>query len=287
MRERPRNTPLIPRDPQAHLDNLISEFPKESQEKLEERIEGKEIAEQIAIVEDALKKRREILTHPRYSSNRLRMIERVPDSVFERFVIRDEHQVELGRGENGRVFEYKSSEGEESSTVFKMLIRPTMRFQNTLLEEGAYQADVSEIAKRAAELRIGVPSPFYIASSSKGYVLAMEKVPGYSAKDISKTNISIPASVDLDLIEQRLVAFVDRMHAEGFYHRDLREGNIMIDFEAGDDEPIAYVIDFGLATKATSAEQAYRDLDAPSDYVMIHGVIEQLKERQRGASEAV
>src|SRR6185437_7863150 len=101
--------PLRPKDPERRLEDMLKEFPEENLVRIEARIEGKPLAEQIEIVEDTLKKRRESIGRPRYKSDRLRMIERVSDEVFERLANRQENQVEVGRVENGRVFEYQAS----------------------------------------------------------------------------------------------------------------------------------------------------------------------------------
>ncbi len=276
------HSPMITsKDPEGHLDRLIQEFPTENQNRLEARIAGKSIAEQIAIVEEALKRRREILKRPRHVSSHLKMVERIPDTVFDRFLHKDENQIEVGRGENGRVFEYRSAEDAENTVVFKMLVRAPMDDQNDLLEEGAYQADVATFADQHTPLRIGVPKPYYIAASAKGYVLAMEKLPGYSVEEICGRNIPVPQHININEIESRLTEFVQRMNSVGFYHRDLREGNIMINFEPRDqDAPLAYVIDFGFCTKADNQEDAYQTIDGARDHVMIHKVLDKIRARQ-------
>ena len=71
------------------------------------------------------------------------------------------------------------------------------------------------------------------------------------------------------------------MNKAGFYHRDLREGNIMIDpSPKKEGAPTAYIIDFGFCTRATSSEAAYRNIDGARDNVIIKGVIKMLKEQQ-------
>src|SRR3989338_11331501 len=262
------------------VDALLSGFPEENHERLLQRIEGKPVDEQVTFLEDLLRRRRELMAAPKYSSNRLHMISKVPHSVFERFEL-SEHQVEVGRGENGRVFEYVSTPEEGGSTVFKMLIRVPLDFQNDLLAEGAYQADVAALADEHTDTRVGVPHPYYIAASSKGYVLAMEKLPGHSINDILEKNIRLPDNFDYNAVQRALEEFVGRMNDAGFYHRDLREGNILIDPTPGNEQmPIAFVIDFGLCSKATSRAEAYQDLDGLQDHVVIAKVMDTLRAKQ-------
>jgi serine/threonine protein kinase len=61
-----------------------------------------------------------------------------------------------------------------------------------------------------------------------------------------------------------LKEFVSRLHERGIYHRDLHEGNIMIDVNDG--RPC--VIDFGASTYATDYD-AYRDTDSATGEIII------------------
>jgi hypothetical protein len=262
------------------VENLLESFPIENRRKLSERISGHTPAEQLAILQESLKKRRETLASPRYTSERLQMIPKVPDSVFEDSHIKNANAIEVGRGENGRVFEYAGGNGTGGSTVFKILLRPPMNHQNDLLSEAAYQADVAAWATDHAELGIGVPHPYYVAGSKKGYILAMEKVPGHSADIIHLKRIRLPDGYDYGRLQSALETFVQRMNDAGFYHRDLREGNIMIDPNPAPGAPLAYVIDFGFCVKAPNIEEAYQTVDGTRDHVMIDKVIRKLRKQQ-------
>lgn len=271
----------IAKDPLERIDDLLAAFPPETHERLLARMEGKPPEEQAEMLEHDLRIRRALFSGPRYVSERLHMISRMPDGAVSRFEHK-EGQVEVGRGENGRVFEYHSPDDQEGGTaVFKMLIRVPLPHQNDLLSEGAYQADVAAFADAHPTDRVGVPHPFYIAGSSKGYVLAMEKVPGHSIADILAQNIRLPETVDLDLIQHSLELFVADMNEAGFYHRDLREGNIIIDPEAVLSEaPLAYIIDFGYCTKAENRAEAYREVAGCEDHDIIKKVMDSLRRKQ-------
>lgn len=259
------------------IEAMMRQFPEELHEKIEERIGGKSLEEQALMLSDMLRRRREALT---YTSKRLVRAERIPDKVIERFE-KGDHQREVGRGDNGRVFEYVPAEEEGGGTVvFKMLIRPPLHFQNNLFSEGAYQADIAAFADAQRETRVGVPHPYYIAESPRGAVLAMEKLPGHSIEDIFEHNIRLPDNFDYVELERCLSEFIRRMNAAGFYHRDLREGNILVVPSPGKDELVAYVIDFGFCRHANTEADAYRDLDSLRDNVMIPKVMDKLRTKQ-------
>lgn len=75
--------------------------------------------------------------------------------------------------------------------------------------------------------------------------LMMETLKAVSIDDILEGRAKLPENFDLDLFEKELEYFIEMMHKNNIYHRDLHEGNIMIDNETG----LPYVIDFGAASK--------------------------------------
>ncbi len=262
------------------IEDLLHSFPEESRPRIEERMDGLTGVEQLSFLETALRRRRELLAVPKYKSEGLHMMGVVPGTIFEREDA-GQREVEVGRGENGRVFEYKTQVGEGVTIVYKMLIRAPMEFQNDLMTEAAYQTDVANFAEDHADTRISVPHTFFVASSSRGYVLAMEKVRGHSVKDILTKNIRLPRDYDFAALENGFVTFLGRMNEAGFYHRDIREGNIMVDPEPpSETAPLGQVIDFGFCVKAGSVTEAYQTVDGVRDHVTIHGVIERLKMQQ-------
>ena len=261
------------------VEALLDRFPPQNRDKLVSRITGRTYDEQKEILEMSWKLRKEAIARPRYESPRLRSDGRISDAAFDSFK-EGPKQVEVGRGDNGRVFEYVPPKDTGRSTVFKILIRVPLPHQNDLLSEGAYQADVAAFAAEHPELRVGVPTPFYAATSSKGHILAMEKLPGYSLRDIAEKNIRLSADFDYDLVERSLQQFVEQMNAAGFYHRDLREGNIMLDPHTDETKPLAYIIDFGFCTHAQDIEHAYKEVDGIRDHVMIKKVMAQLRAHQ-------
>ena len=263
------------------VETILDSFPEENRHKLLHRINGMSPEEQVAILQRDLEKRRHILQREPYKSDNLTTVE-VPNSALENLFDQKTESVEVGRGENGMVFEYVRQETQRGGVVFKMFTRPTASFQNDIFSEAAYQTDVAAFAATQKDTRIGVPQLYYMMRFKKGYVLAMEKIDGYSIKDIFTNKIRLPDDFDYDAVENALEEFVSRMNAAGYHHRDLREGNIMIDMHPEDEAaPLAHIIDFGLCIKASNMEEAYRGVDGIRDYVSIKPVIQRLREQQQ------
>jgi len=85
--------------------------------------------------------------------------------------------------------------------------------------------------------------------------LMMETLPAVSVDDILKGRADLPENFDIGSFQNDLLGFVEKMHSERrVCHRDLHEGNIMIDRETF--KP--YVIDFGAAGEYWEAEPRER-----------------------------
>lgn len=89
-------------------------------------------------------------------------------------------------------------------------------------------------------------------------VLVMERLNAVSVKDVVEMRASLPESFDMNSFFKKLSVFLKKMHDRGIYHRDLHEGNIMIDVTTGN----PYVIDFGSSKKQYfSEENPYVEVD--------------------------
>lgn len=77
-------------------------------------------------------------------------------------------------------------------------------------------------------------------------VLCMERLNAVSIRDVLRGGAELPEGFDLDDFFDKVADFIERMHGRGIHHRDLHDGNIMIDLETS--QPV--VIDFGCAVRA-------------------------------------
>ena len=87
---------------------------------------------------------------------------------------------------------------------------------------------------------------------------------------ILEQKIPLPESFDASSFFEKLNEYLEIMHKNDLYHRDLAPGNVMIDFQTG--EPV--IIDFGQATSHVAFDE-----DDPTDdpyvkkiYIMNEGM---------------
>jgi tRNA A-37 threonylcarbamoyl transferase component Bud32 len=259
--------------------------------KWEELIEGKPIETQLAQLEELAHKRREAMALKPYVSEHLVLLETFPEKaeiLFKEF----EHSLEqtsreVDRGYNGKIMEFVVPGAEEPNVVFKVLIRSPIGDQNDLLSEASHQADLHAFVKGYPEFGVGVPEVFYCATASNARVIAMQKVPGASIENIISEKMAIPADFDLESLKENLLDFVHELNETGFHHNDLREGNIMIDFDAAPGQPRAYIIDTGNAKRVYWKSEEEHKFDKSLDPAMLMKAFESLRNykiRNKGAS---
>ncbi len=82
-------------------------------------------------------------------------------------------------------------------------------------------------------------------SGKETELLIMERVIGPSLQDVLEKKVPLPESFDFQLFFSELRRQIDLLHEHNIHHRDLHEGNVMIDQESGEPR----VIDFGTAYK--------------------------------------
>ena len=135
-------------------------------------------------------------------------------------------------------------------------------FYNPLIKEGEFLATLKN-----AHTEVGVPIPhvavsmscteegnsYWVTEHIEG--LLMQRLKNCSTiREIMEGELPLPETFDLEKCFRALHEFVKEMHKKNIFHRDLHDGNVMIDLKTGK----AYVIDFGASIFATE-EDAYRD----------------------------
>lgn len=110
---------------------------------------------------------------------------------------------------------------------------------------------------------VRVPRPLYVVTVvnedektwavEETSLLAMERFPGSSLRDVLENDVELPKNFNPDIFFKKVRVFFEKMHARNVHHRDAHEGNIMVGPEG---EP--FVIDFGCAT-IDSIQEAYRE----------------------------
>jgi len=107
---------------------------------------------------------------------------------------------------------------------------------------------------------VSVPRPYIAADYStnedlEGFrFMMMQRLKASSIRDIIDNKMSLPSGLNIKNFRERLSNFIEKMHNRGIYHRDLHEGNVMLD-----EDGKIYVIDFGASTKAMGDENPYKE----------------------------
>ena len=184
-------------------------------------------------------KRKNELFHEQYEQE----LYAVADKIFQQ-------EQKRGEGKSAEVFR----DTRENGLCYKVIRNIRETLHNTD-EESEFLNDLIGI-----QHSVRVPEPIVSLSAytqheeegkqirKKEWMLIMEEIQGHSLKDIidSKGSIPLPKQFDQETFFTHLEDFIqNHMHVRGIFHRDLHEGNIMIDEQTG--EPV--IIDFGLSMK--------------------------------------
>ena len=109
--------------------------------------------------------------------------------------------------------------------------------------------------------------------------LLMERLNAVSVEDVACGRAELPEKFDFDRFSVALKKYIEDMHSFDVYHRDLHEGNIMIDKVTG----MPYVIDFGTSKEFYGEGDPYEVVKGnvverrTSDEGMIKKVLSRLK----------
>ncbi len=150
---------------------------------------------------------------------------------------------QIGYGNNAEVFGL--DEGTFKSVCVKRIMKLPLLKCNDLDTEVNFQ-------NRVREMGIKTPLTFayMIDSDSKDQFILMERVYGVSIKDIVHGTERVPDNYDHKKFFTKLKENIKIMHENNIHHRDLHEGNVMID-QNGD--PV--IIDFGTACTSFSGDE--------------------------------
>ncbi len=170
--------------------------------------------------------------------------------------------VSIGEGGNADVYVAEGTPFEK--ICFKKLKEKPQIIYNDMDKEHEYQMKVR---------KLGVNTPLTLISlkTEEGEYLVMERINGYSVRDISKNNELLPKKFNYRTFCKSLDDQIAKMHNGGIYHRDLHEGNVMIDSEG-----LSVIIDFGTATEGTGSDFTYEESvsmynEKAGNYTLVNG----------------
>jgi len=151
----------------------------------------------------------------------------------------------IGKGLNADVYAALGTNFDKVC-VKRIKEKPELIF-NDINKEHEYQI----MAHKA-----GVCTPLSLVSikTEKEGLIIMERIEGYSVKDILNNPKLMPKNFDYEKFCKSLDEQISKMHNAGLYHRDLHTDNIMTD-----EEGLPIIIDFGTAKEASGGELTYKD----------------------------
>ena len=163
-----------------------------------------------------------------------------------------ENAVFLGRGRSADVYSY-----EDEDYCIKEIVRDKIEFAtNDIHEEIRIQKQAIELGIRSPDVLLSVET------TDKRKFIVMEKIRGYSLKDIfdsGKKEANFPPDFDVEKFFSELEKMLQKMHNERMHHRDLHAGNVMVELETG----MPVIIDYGFTMYAYGEEDPYREENFP------------------------
>ncbi|MBU0750457.1 phosphotransferase [Patescibacteria group bacterium] len=269
------------------IDSLLLTLPLPIRERWESENESLSTNHQLSSLKQFIEKRR------------LAVIERADTSITEKpshvavehsyplaiaklieSVESEEHNL-LGSGMAGRVV----ASIRQPAVCYKVMY-PKEKLPagtNSVTTEADIQDKIYNLGPVAG---VHVPRVHVYVEDEHAHAIRMETIIGCSLRDILHGRAEWPETFDFESFFTSLEQFVEHMHENGYHHRDLHDGNVMIDYATGQPR----VIDFGYAKRGDDYDNIYRqnvieagqikELVLPSDL----GSLQSLKKMVRTAS---
>lgn len=157
------------------------------------------------------------------------------------------HANPIGEGNNATIY-IPENESLQSVCIKRGKEKQMMIFNN-IDDECQFQKECK---------KLGIRTPLTLLSMTtkeKEDYFIMERINGYSIKEVLKDNNLLPQNFDYETFCKSLDEQIEKMHSGDIYHRDLHPGNIMID-----EEGLPVIIDFGTAVKGSGSDNTYEDI---------------------------
>lgn len=166
-----------------------------------------------------------------------KLLLKMADNLLREDYDRSEHE-KLGEGNLAKVF----SVGHINPCCIKIIKKEESEVSQdsySLDHEFDFQSTVSRMSRKD---RVQIPRVLSSFSDSD-YGLNfffMDKVDGHSLRQIFNGEANLPENFDMDIFFEKLEKFIEDFNNDGYHHRDLHAGNIMVDRDGN-----PWVIDFG------------------------------------------
>jgi serine/threonine protein kinase len=181
--------------------------------------------------------------------------------------ILEDGEKEIGEGMTAKVC-FPKSESELCFKIYKKSSQYSdIPFCLSPEQESELLIELSKMNQNEEKESVRVPNPYATADygekskeddsleiSKASSFLMMERLNAFSIKDILAGNGHLPEGFSIQSFREKMLRFIDQMHKKDIYHRDLHEGNIMLNPDNGE----IYVIDFGASIKSYGDEDPYK-----------------------------
>ncbi|MBL7057955.1 hypothetical protein ISS03_01335 [Patescibacteria group bacterium] len=117
-----------------------------------------------------------------------------------------------------------------------------------------YEMDLLDLLNEMIKID-GIRAPEAKFSIRKGdkHIMVIERLDAVNLEDILLGRVAVPPDFDFDSCISKLEKYVEAMHSNNIYHRDLHDRNIMINIETGE----LFVIDPGRSIHHPVGENPY------------------------------
>ena len=239
--------------PEERVSSLLDQLPEEIADRWDEEHADLSDEERLKHLTAFLEKRKKTLAKTLESNrdpSQIEVVQMRPLAVMNLLeeIERGTYE-ELGVGKAGRVI----ASVRQANMCYKVMFPLDRVPQGT--NDVSVETDLQEEVSRLGEIAgVRVPKVFYFAHEGEDRAIAMERLHADTLRDIFHGKAEVPETFSLDRFFSALEEYVHEMHANGYYHRDLHDGNIMVDRESG----MPRVIDFGMATHSHFPDDVYR-----------------------------
>lgn len=149
----------------------------------------------------------------------------------------------LGRGGMGEV--YRAYDESQRRTVALKLLTPELAADESF--RARFRRE-SEVAARLREAHV-IPIHSYGEIAGRLYI-DMRLVDGTDLASVLKGTGALDPGRAVNIISQ-LARALDRAHADGLIHRDVKPSNVLVtDGDPSGDDDFVYLVDFGIARAA-------------------------------------
>lgn len=238
----------------SRINEILSKLPEELGDRFLDAHKEMSLSEQYKALLELRSKRKESLetnTGSRFNPDHVSVVESYPMAVvrlLER-IESSEHE-QLGVGQAGRVI----SSVRYPNTCYKVMLPIDKIPKETIPIED--EADIQDGVASLGEVHgVRVPRVFSFINEKRARAITMERLHAVSVRDVLRGKEVLPESFNPESFFESLRKFILYINEKGYYHRDLHDGNVMIDTETG--QP--YVIDFGTSKFSPIEEGVYRE----------------------------